>query len=346
MTVPREYNVIGGLLGLGPDILLEILQELRLITNAVQFIKVSKKTYRLMKHSRFIRIIEQLSYPISIINKDPDRVEFIDIDLVQKKINKKKDGCNTISLDQVLENGIWSLETMFQNTYGNAAIGIVRDSYDIPANASYSNQPHTDHIAAFCGRYSINPVYYKGKGTKGAARIDNNQILRLEFDSIKGTLILFIDNVQQPVFFSGIKEKVRFIVTGALFAKKSAALLYLLGLILSRCSQNRDLYCEEKKYFLIRPDSGRTISSGCQRTGLPNLVISQAKLLCLFVCNDYQLVCNAVDSKSVWIEFDVKEDEEEEDDDDDDEDDEEEEDDDDDDEDDEDEEDDDEVQCK
>ncbi|KAA6373601.1 MAG: hypothetical protein EZS28_030872, partial [Streblomastix strix] len=40
----------------------------------------------------------------------------------------------------------------------------------------------------------------------------DKQILRLEFDSFKGTLILFIDNVQQPVYFSGIKEKVRFIV--------------------------------------------------------------------------------------------------------------------------------------
>ncbi|KAA6374447.1 MAG: hypothetical protein EZS28_030023, partial [Streblomastix strix] len=28
----------------------------------------------------------------------------------------------------------------------------------------------------------------------------------------KGTLILFIDNVQQPVYFSGLKEKVRFII--------------------------------------------------------------------------------------------------------------------------------------
>ncbi|KAA6318172.1 MAG: hypothetical protein EZS28_054982, partial [Streblomastix strix] len=55
-------------------------------------------------------------------------------------------------------------------------------------------------------------VFYKGKGTNGNEKFKDNQILRLEFNSFKGTLILFIDNVQQPVYFYGIKEKVRFIV--------------------------------------------------------------------------------------------------------------------------------------
>ncbi|KAA6355547.1 MAG: hypothetical protein EZS28_048926, partial [Streblomastix strix] len=70
----------------------------------------------------------------------------------------------------------------------------------------------TYRIATFCGQNTTYPVWYKGKGTDGNARFDNNQILRLEFDSFKGTLILFIDNIQQPVYFSGIKEKVRFVV--------------------------------------------------------------------------------------------------------------------------------------
>ncbi|KAA6357936.1 MAG: hypothetical protein EZS28_046537 [Streblomastix strix] len=190
MTVPREYNVIGGLLGLGPDILLEILQELRLITNAVQF----------------------LDYPNAIINKDPGDVEIVDIDDVQKKINKEECYASTISLVQVLDNGIWTMEALFQNSEGFAAIGIVRDSYDIPEKAQYASKPHTDHIAAFCGKNRGYSVFYKAQGTKGITGFDDNQILRIEFDTFKGTLILFIDNVQQPVYFSGIKEKVRFII--------------------------------------------------------------------------------------------------------------------------------------
>ncbi|KAA6379067.1 MAG: hypothetical protein EZS28_025406 [Streblomastix strix] len=213
MEVPSEYNIIGGLLGLGPDILLEILSELRLIPNAVQFLGVCNRTHQLMNHQRFMKIIETLSYPIAIINKIPEDVEFIDIDGVQKLIYKKEQGSNTISLVQVLDNVIWSLETMFQITYGNAAIGIVRDSYDIPAKACYSVKPHTDHIAAFCGKGSNYPVWHKYNGTKGKTGFDDFQILRLEFDSFQGTLILFIDNVQQPIYFSGIKEKVRFIIS-------------------------------------------------------------------------------------------------------------------------------------
>ncbi|KAA6386951.1 MAG: hypothetical protein EZS28_017522 [Streblomastix strix] len=212
MTVPKEYNVIGGLPGLGPDILLDVLSQIRLISNAVQFLGVCKKTHKLMKHSRFMKIVEQLNYPISIINKDPDSIELIDIDGVQKKINKKDDEFCIISLDQVLDNGIWSIETMFQNTGEFAAIGIVRDSYDIPVYAYFSSKPHTDHIAAFCGGEYDYPVWYKGKGTEGNALFDDDQILTLEFDSFKGTLILFINNVQQPVYFSGIQEKVRFTV--------------------------------------------------------------------------------------------------------------------------------------
>ncbi|KAA6365553.1 MAG: hypothetical protein EZS28_038920, partial [Streblomastix strix] len=153
----------------------------------------------------------QSDFPIAIINKEPDCIEFIDIDGVQKKINKKKGSDITISLVHVLDNGIWTMEAMFQNTCGDA-IGIVRDSFDIPAKADYWSSPHTYHIAAFCGKSYPYPVYYKGLGIIGNAGFDDNQILRLEFDSFKGTLILFIDNVQQPVYFSGIKEKVRFII--------------------------------------------------------------------------------------------------------------------------------------
>ncbi|KAA6379300.1 MAG: hypothetical protein EZS28_025172 [Streblomastix strix] len=213
MEAPSEYNIIGGLLGLGPDILLEILSELRLISNAVQFLGVCNKTHQLMNHQRFMTIIETLSYPIEIINKEPDCVIFVDIDGYQKKISKKKTGDNTISLVQVLNNGIWTLEALFQNTKGYfITIGIVRDSYDIPANAAYADKPHTDHIAAFRGKSSTYPVWYKYQGIGRNTKFKDNQILRLEFDSFKETLILFIDNVQQPVYFSGIKEKVRFII--------------------------------------------------------------------------------------------------------------------------------------
>ncbi|KAA6317606.1 MAG: hypothetical protein EZS28_055073 [Streblomastix strix] len=55
-------------------------------------------------------------------------------------------------------------------------------------------------------------IWYKGKPTYGMDGFGDNQILRLEFDSEKGTLFLFVDNIQQELYISGIKEKVRFII--------------------------------------------------------------------------------------------------------------------------------------
>ncbi|KAA6371744.1 MAG: hypothetical protein EZS28_032729, partial [Streblomastix strix] len=40
----------------------------------------------------------------------------------------------------------------------------------------------------------------------------DNQIIKAEYDSEKGTLIFFVDGVQQPVYITEIKEKVRFII--------------------------------------------------------------------------------------------------------------------------------------
>ncbi|KAA6364015.1 MAG: hypothetical protein EZS28_040457, partial [Streblomastix strix] len=89
MTVPSEYNVINGLLGLGPDIMLEILSEIRFILDAQHFLGV----------------------PVSIINNDPDEIVFSDVDGIMKTISKKTYyRYVTISLTQVLQNGIWQMK--------------------------------------------------------------------------------------------------------------------------------------------------------------------------------------------------------------------------------------------
>ncbi|KAA6353487.1 MAG: hypothetical protein EZS28_050986 [Streblomastix strix] len=145
MTVPSEYNVIGGLLGLGQDILLILLSELMLIPNAVQFVGSCKKTLQLKNHQRFYKIIETLNYPIEIHNTDPIDFEITDIDGFQKKISKKFNKDNAVSLTQILEDGIWSIETMFNTTTvynGNCGIGIMSDSYSFPAGTNPYYGPH------------------------------------------------------------------------------------------------------------------------------------------------------------------------------------------------------------
>ncbi|KAA6371004.1 MAG: hypothetical protein EZS28_033469, partial [Streblomastix strix] len=161
--------------------------------------------------------LSSMGSTIAIISKDPEDIEFIDTDGYQKRIVKKKDDYDTISLNDVLYDGIRQLETMFQveedeDTVHLAAIGIIQDSYNIPADAAHNLQPHTAHMAAFTGLAYSGGVNHKEQDTYGNTSFKENQSLRLEFDSDKGTLVLYIDDVQQPVYISGIKEKVRFII--------------------------------------------------------------------------------------------------------------------------------------
>ncbi|KAA6361496.1 MAG: hypothetical protein EZS28_042977, partial [Streblomastix strix] len=121
---------------------------------------------------------------IAIINPDPDDIEFTDVDGTMKRISKKQTKHNTVSLTQVLEKGIWSLEAEFQNSQ-----------------------------QGFTGVGGIEEIFFnKITNTAGNVQFTDNYVVRLEYDSFQGTLIFFVDGKQQPVYISGIKEKVRFIV--------------------------------------------------------------------------------------------------------------------------------------
>ncbi|KAA6398596.1 MAG: hypothetical protein EZS28_005881 [Streblomastix strix] len=151
---------------------------------------------------------------IAILNLDSTKIDVTDINDGMKKIIKKQsDGrYYTFSLTQVLENGIWSLEAQFSNlTRGCVVIGIVRDSHNITANCHPVHSPNNQHMAFIGNKKWSNDVWYKGVETSGNQGFDNNEIVRLEFDSEKGTLTFFLNDVQQPVYISGIKEKVRFV---------------------------------------------------------------------------------------------------------------------------------------
>ncbi|KAA6361907.1 MAG: hypothetical protein EZS28_042566, partial [Streblomastix strix] len=148
---------------------------------------------------------------IAIINQDPTKIDVTDINEGMKKIIKKQyDGqWYTFSLTQVLENGVWSLEAQFSNLIGRAVvIGIVRDSHNITANQHPTNSPYNQHMAVIGNKKWTSDIWYKGARTPGNQGFDNNEIVRLEFDSEKGTLTFFLNDVQQPVYISGIKEKV------------------------------------------------------------------------------------------------------------------------------------------
>ncbi|KAA6384287.1 MAG: hypothetical protein EZS28_020184, partial [Streblomastix strix] len=157
----------------------------------------------------------QRQFPtIAINNPDPADFAILDVDGM-KKIIKKRKKYNTLSLVQVLENGIWSMETEFNNSHGGAvAIGIVQDSYEFPAGVNPGLPPHTDYMAVFVGKgWNTPQIYYQGNSTLGMTGFGDNEIARLEYDSLEGTLFLFVNNQQQPLFVEGIKDRVRFIIS-------------------------------------------------------------------------------------------------------------------------------------
>ncbi|KAA6381437.1 MAG: hypothetical protein EZS28_023037 [Streblomastix strix] len=157
--------------------------------------------------------IQEGDFPIAIINSDPTDFDFADIDGKQKKITKKLKKANSVSLTQVLENGTWELEVQFSNGGETGGIGIVKDAYAIPAGVSPRDSPHKDNMAVYTGyAMSGGTVFHKGNSISGNKTFFDNQIIKAEYDSEKGTLIFFVNEVQQPVYVTGIKEKVRFII--------------------------------------------------------------------------------------------------------------------------------------
>ncbi|KAA6367306.1 MAG: hypothetical protein EZS28_037168 [Streblomastix strix] len=130
-----------------------------------------------------------------------------------KKIIKKNYKMTTVSLTQIFGNGIWQMEAEFSNTANIAAVGIVRDTYNIPADTHPCNDPHRNHMVSYgMSGFNYGAVYYEGNGTQGNIIYKDNQKIKAEFDSEKETVIFSVDGVQQPVYVRGINEKVRFII--------------------------------------------------------------------------------------------------------------------------------------
>ncbi|KAA6354293.1 MAG: hypothetical protein EZS28_050180, partial [Streblomastix strix] len=145
-------------------------------------------------------------FPIAIHNPDPSDIDFSNIDGRMKKITKKEDIYNTISLTQILENGIWEIETEFSGNLYCSCIGVMKDSLN------FSTGQHSTNYSDRCVSYSSKQwkdgqIYYKNNWTIGNKGYSAGQKVKEQFDSEKGTLIFFVDGVQEPVYISGIKEK-------------------------------------------------------------------------------------------------------------------------------------------
>ncbi|KAA6395335.1 MAG: hypothetical protein EZS28_009136 [Streblomastix strix] len=176
-----------------------------------------KGSANMHQNDELIKIKEKLSnfkmnFPISILNQDSEEIDFISIDEYQRKIIKKSIKNSIISLSRVFESGIWSMEVQFSVAESNwIAVGIVQDSYTIPPNSRPDLSPHQEHMAIYTGSAWTKNVMCKGINIVGNAPIES-QIVKAELNFGKGTLSFFLNDLQQPVYISGINEKVRFII--------------------------------------------------------------------------------------------------------------------------------------
>ncbi|KAA6382236.1 MAG: hypothetical protein EZS28_022239, partial [Streblomastix strix] len=157
------------------------------------------------------QVIINQDFPIQIINHDPSSFGFADVDGVQKKITNLKQNYNSVSLTQEMSEGIWSMEATFQNKQNYGAIGIVRATRNLVTNNCPCCEDGCKDIVIYgCGCTE----YFSCKGNRypGNTQYGDNQLVRAELDFGKETLTFFLDNVQQPVYIYGIREKVRFMV--------------------------------------------------------------------------------------------------------------------------------------
>ncbi|KAA6372240.1 MAG: hypothetical protein EZS28_032234 [Streblomastix strix] len=150
-------------------------------------------------------------FPIAIHNPDPSDIDFSDIDGRMKKITKKQSKYNSVSLTQVIENGIWEIETEFTGDLRATCIGVMKNSHNFSAGDHSTH--YSDQCVSFSSQTCSNgQIYYKDNWIDGNQGYSSGQKVKQQFDSEVGTLIFFVDGVQQPVYITGIKEKIRFFV--------------------------------------------------------------------------------------------------------------------------------------
>ncbi|KAA6372379.1 MAG: hypothetical protein EZS28_032094 [Streblomastix strix] len=115
MDHASDYNVEGGLLSLGEFIFLELLSEMELPQDVQQFLILNKKTFKLILHPRYTKIMQSIIQisPGFIIKKAQqgrsDGNKFIHSD--------QEESC-TLAINPIIREGIVRIEVMFENTGG------------------------------------------------------------------------------------------------------------------------------------------------------------------------------------------------------------------------------------
>ncbi|KAA6324239.1 MAG: hypothetical protein EZS28_054214, partial [Streblomastix strix] len=136
MSELKEYNVEGGLIGLGEFILLEIASESIDLEDVQQIVCLNKKTFQLKDHIRFHKSIDnKINIPISITvpsgsyKKKEDEFVF----------TSTGDEYKTFPIDLQISRGIYRCE--FKNNKNLCAFGVMKSGLVIPFGKGCGVQP-------------------------------------------------------------------------------------------------------------------------------------------------------------------------------------------------------------
>ncbi|KAA6395409.1 MAG: hypothetical protein EZS28_009065 [Streblomastix strix] len=193
MDHATEYNVAGSLLGLGPDILLEMMSQMTIPQDVQNILVLNKKFYKLQFHPRFEKIIQSIG-----------RLEGM------KFIQSYKDDLCTIAIDPVIKEGIVRIEIIFEKTNGHIRMCGIAD-----ASCSFATYkgPFSERDDKKIVRYLWDgDLYHITVDTKGNQECEDGQRIGIEvhMTTIPRRVTFFINDVEQPKSVIGIPEAIRF----------------------------------------------------------------------------------------------------------------------------------------
>ncbi|KAA6388493.1 MAG: hypothetical protein EZS28_015981 [Streblomastix strix] len=201
------YNVEGGLLSLGENIFLELLSEMELPQDVRQFLILNKKTFKLILHPRYARIIQSI-------------IEITPIFLIKEAWQGRSDGNKffhsdeyvncTIAINPIISEGIVRIEVLFENCGGwSRSIGIADASCSFAAHkvpCDEGNQEKTVRYYGYNGNFDHITCSFGNQEYADGQRV----AVEVDMTTVPRRATFFVDGVEQPKFVIGIPSEIRF----------------------------------------------------------------------------------------------------------------------------------------
>ncbi|KAA6367036.1 MAG: hypothetical protein EZS28_037437 [Streblomastix strix] len=206
MAALNEYNVVGGLIGLGEFILLEIVSESIDLEDVQQIVFINKKTYKLKDHIRFHKSIDnKINIALSITVPEGDYTKKDD----EFTFTSNTTDWLTFPIDCQITRGIYRCEFKISEYSHFIFFGIKKSGLIIPFGQRPQDQPYAKGNMYFLynGTVKQNDIE-----TYGNNFMKNGDLISVEvnMDIVPRTVKLFINGNLQPIYMSGIPDSIQF----------------------------------------------------------------------------------------------------------------------------------------